>query len=81
MNGEKTTQYSPYNHKLAVCHFYQATPELIEQAISGALQAKEAWENMPWEERCAIFLKAADLLSSKYRYQIMAATIIGQGKF
>jgi 1-pyrroline-5-carboxylate dehydrogenase len=54
---------------------------LIEQAIEGALQAKKEWENLPWEERCAVFLKAADLLSNKYRYQVLAATILGQGSF
>jgi 1-pyrroline-5-carboxylate dehydrogenase len=43
------------------------------------LQAKAEWEKMPLEERCAIFLKAADLLANKYKYQVLAATILGQG--
>jgi 1-pyrroline-5-carboxylate dehydrogenase len=38
------------------------------------------WENVPLVDRCAVFLKAADLLSTKYRYQVMAATMLGQGK-
>jgi len=53
---------------------------LTRQAIEDALAAKGEWENMPWHDRAAIFLKAADLISGKYRYEIMAATILGQGK-
>ena len=49
-------------------------------AIKRALAAKPAWEAMPFADRAAIFLKAADLLTTKYRYQVMAATMIGQGK-
>lgn len=49
-------------------------------AIKGALAAKAEWEAMSWPDRAAIFLKAADLISGKYRYKLMAATILGQGK-
>ena len=42
--------------------------------------AKPSWEAMPFADKAAIFLKAADLISGKYRYKIMAATILGQGK-
>jgi 1-pyrroline-5-carboxylate dehydrogenase len=44
------------------------------------LAAKRAWEDMPWADKASIFLKAADLIAGKYRYEIMAATMIGQGK-
>ena len=50
------------------------------QAIDKALAAKPAWETMPFSDRAAIFLKAADLLTTKYRFKVMAATMIGQGK-
>ena len=52
----------------------------MSAAIEGALAAKSEWEAMPWSDRAAIFLKAADLVSGKYRYKLMAATMLGQGK-
>ena len=53
---------------------------IISDAIDGALAAKGAWETLPWNDRAAIFLKAAELASGKYRYKLMAATMLGQGK-
>lgn len=44
------------------------------------MAAKPAWESLPFADRAAVFLKAADLISTKYRYELMAATILGQGK-
>lgn len=52
----------------------------MSEAIEAALAAKPAWESLPFSDRAAIFLKAADLISGKYRYEIMAATMLGQGK-
>jgi 1-pyrroline-5-carboxylate dehydrogenase len=52
----------------------------VSEAIEAALAAKPAWESLPFSDRAAIFLKAADLISGKYRYEIMAATMLGQGK-
>ncbi|KAK0491551.1 delta-1-pyrroline-5-carboxylate dehydrogenase [Armillaria novae-zelandiae] len=57
-----------------------ADPATVASAIDGALAAKAEWESMPWADRAAIFLKAADLVSGKYRYKLMAATMLGQGK-
>lgn len=48
--------------------------------MEGSLEAKSKWEAIPLEQRCSIFLKAADLISGKYRYALMAATMVGQGK-
>ncbi|KAL3899409.1 MAG: hypothetical protein SGCHY_002065 [Lobulomycetales sp.] len=53
---------------------------IVVVAIDTALAAKSAWEQMPFEDRAAVFLKAADLLVTKYRYRMMAATMLGQGK-
>ncbi|OAJ39281.1 1-pyrroline-5-carboxylate dehydrogenase [Batrachochytrium dendrobatidis JEL423] len=75
-----TAQSSPFEHKLKLCNFHNADVKTIDMAISKALKAKPAWEAMPFNDRAAIFLKAADLLSTKYRYKVMAATMIGQGK-
>lgn len=52
----------------------------VERAISSALAAKLAWESLPFADRAAVFLKAADLVATKYRYELMAATMVGQGK-
>lgn len=78
--GNKTKQLNPSNHSQTLCTYYEADGELINIAIEGALAAREAWEQMPLNDRAAIFLKAADLLANKYRYKVMAATMIGQGK-
>jgi 1-pyrroline-5-carboxylate dehydrogenase len=52
----------------------------VHAAIKAALEAKPAWEAMPWEERAAIFLRAADLLAGPYRARMNAATMLGQSK-
>lgn len=52
----------------------------MSTAIDAALAAKPQWESLPFADRAAVFLKAADLVSTKYRYDIMAATMVGQGK-
>lgn len=52
----------------------------VEAAIEAALAAKSGWAAMPWEDRAAIFLKAADLLATKYRFKMNAATMLGQSK-
>lgn len=71
---------NPSNHADVVATYSKASPEHIKQAIDSALAAKPAWEAMPFADRAAVFLKAADLVSTKYRYDIMAATMLGQGK-
>ncbi|KAI0125572.1 delta-1-pyrroline-5-carboxylate dehydrogenase [Xylariales sp. AK1849] len=75
-----STQYNPSNHSQAVATYSLASPSDIDTAIESALDAKLAWEALPFADRAAIFLKAADLISNKYRYEIMAATMVGQGK-
>lgn len=74
------TQYNPADHKTPVATYSQASPADINNAIDAALAAKPEWESLPFADRAAIFLKAADLISTKYRYDIMAATMLGQGK-
>lgn len=60
--------------------YHEADEATVQAAIDGALAAKADWETMPWNDRAAIFLKAADLVSGKYRYKLLAATMLGQGK-
>jgi 1-pyrroline-5-carboxylate dehydrogenase len=63
-----------------LCTVHDAPPELIQKAIDGAVEAKQKWERMSLDQRTSIFLKAAELLSGKYRNKILAATMMGQGK-
>ena len=70
----------PHDHQHVVGHFYDGDASHAELAIEKALEAREAWANLAWEQRAAIFLKAADLIAGPYRAKINAATMIGQGK-
>lgn len=73
-------QKDPSNHATTVAEYSNANSGRVHEAIDSALAAKPLWESMPFVDRAAIFLKAADLISGKYRYELMAATMIGQGK-
>ena len=70
----------PHDHQNIVGEYYIAEPKHIDDAIESALAAKKNWENMSWENRSAIFLKAAELIAGPYRSKINAATMIGQSK-
>lgn len=63
-----------------MCRYNNTSSSDVSKAIEAALAAKPAWESMPFADRAAVFLKAADLISTKYRYELMAATMVGQGK-
>lgn len=63
-----------------MANYHTATAEDVNKAIDAALAAKDSWASLPFADRAAVFLKAADLISNKYRYDIMAATMLGQGK-
>lgn len=73
-------QQNPANHASTVASYSNASPSDVSAAIDAALEAKPAWESLPFADRAAVFLKAADLIAGKYRYEIMAATMLGQGK-
>ena len=71
---------SPHNHSLKLGTYHKATKEAVAAAIDAAIAARKSWMNMPWQSRAAIFLKAADLLSTNYRAVLNAATMLGQSK-
>ena len=73
-------QVNPADHQTTVATYSLASPADVRTAIDAALAAKAEWESLPFSDRAAIFLKAADLISTKYRYDLMAATMLGQGK-
>ncbi|MHC4450945.1 MAG: L-glutamate gamma-semialdehyde dehydrogenase [Planctomycetota bacterium] len=70
----------PHDHGHVLAQAHQATPELIEAAIASCESARADWAAMPWEDRAAIFLKAADLLAGPWRDTVNAATMLGQSK-
>ncbi|MFL5730079.1 MAG: L-glutamate gamma-semialdehyde dehydrogenase [Cytophagaceae bacterium] len=70
----------PYDHKNTIAHFYEGDASHVQRAIEEALKAKKNWEEKTVEQRAEVFLKAADLVSGKYRAKINAATIVGQSK-
>jgi 1-pyrroline-5-carboxylate dehydrogenase len=74
----KVVMPSDHNHLLATYHM--ATEKEVSLAIDAALDAKSEWMTLSWMERAAIMAKAAELISKKRRYQINAATMLGQGK-
>ena len=78
--GKTKDLFPPHDtaHQIATCHRGDKTH--VQQAIDAALAAKPAWEAMPWEQRAAIFLKAAELMAGPYRYKLLAATMLAQSK-
>ena len=78
--GKKADIRPPHEHAHILGHFHMGEEKHVKQAIDAALEARSAWSNMSWEQRAHIFLKAADLLATKYRPYINAATMLGQSK-
>lgn len=70
----------PHDHKHLLGMSHHGDARTVKSAIDAALKAKRDWERMPWEERAAIFLKAADLISGPYRAAINAASMMAQSK-
>lgn len=71
---------SPQDHQHDLGFYYKGTMKHVDDAINAALAAREKWNNLGWEQRAAIFLKAADLIAGPYRDRLNAATMIGQSK-
>ncbi|GDX45810.1 1-pyrroline-5-carboxylate dehydrogenase [Bacteroidota bacterium] len=79
-DGDKMAICPPHDHKLTIGYYYKGDKSHVEKAIQSALKAKNSWESTPWEQRAAIFLKAADLLSGPFRAKMNAATMLCQSK-
>ncbi|KAG0669446.1 1-pyrroline-5-carboxylate dehydrogenase [Maudiozyma exigua] len=71
---------NPSNHKQVLANVTQANGKDIQDAIEASKLAKKQWYSLPFYDRAAVFLKAADLISTKYRYDMLAACMLGQGK-
>ncbi len=78
--GKKVAIHPPHEIKHLLGHFHAGSKQHVDQAINTALKVRIGWSEMSWESRAHIFLKAADLLATKYRYEMNAATMLGQSK-
>ena len=78
--GNTRTMSAPHDHQHIVGTYHLAEKKHIDQAIATALEARKKWAAMSWENRAAIFLKAAELIAGPYRAKINAATMIAQSK-
>lgn len=78
--GKTISIHPPHDHKHTVGNFHTAEKHHIEEAVTSVMEARKKWAVTPWEDRAAIFLKAAELLAGPYRARMNAATMIGQSK-
>ncbi|MBO0322634.1 L-glutamate gamma-semialdehyde dehydrogenase [Muricauda sp. CAU 1633] len=78
--GSTKPMSPPHEHQHVVGQYHLAEKQHVEAAISSCLEAREAWANLTWEQRAAVFLKAADLIAGPYRAKINAATMMAQSK-
>ncbi len=77
---KKVALRPPHEHRHILGYFSQGDKTHVQQAIAAALKAKQAWADMSWESRAGIFLKAADLIATKYRSFMNGTTMLGQSK-
>lgn len=78
--SEMIAMHPPHERAHVLGHYARGNAQHVQQAIDAALKAKPEWERMPWQERAAIFLRAADLLTGPYRARMSAATMLCQSK-
>ncbi len=78
--GELVQSVMPHNHRHVLADWHKTTAAHVDQAIEASSKARKDWANWPWEDRAAVFLKAAELLTTTWRQTINAATMLGQSK-
>ena len=78
--GDKHTMHPPHDRSHVLGHYHRGEAKHVQMAIEAALAARSRWAAMPWQERAAIFLKAADLLCGPWRARMNAATMLAQSK-
>jgi len=78
--GKRISIHPPHEKAHILGYFHEGEEKHVKQAIDAALKARSSWSNTPWEERAAIFLKAADLIATKYRFHMNGTTMLGQSK-
>ena len=70
----------PHDHGHVLATYHQAGPAEVQAAIGAAEAARPAWCALPWEERAAVFLRAAEMLTTTHRDRVNASTMLGQSK-
>ncbi|HSQ31190.1 MAG TPA: L-glutamate gamma-semialdehyde dehydrogenase [Gemmatimonadaceae bacterium] len=70
----------PHNHRHVLADYHKASPDEVRAAVDAAREARAEWANWAWEDRAAVFLKAAELLATTWRATLNAATMLGQSK-
>lgn len=78
--GNTKPMSPPHEHQHILGHYHLAEKKHVKEAISNCLESREAWANLTWEQRAAVFLKAAELIAGPYRAKINAATMLAQSK-
>ena len=78
--GRTEQAVMPHDHRHVLADYHLAEPQHVEQAIAAAAEAQKEWSRWPWEDRAAVILKAAELLSTSWRATLNAATMLGQSK-
>ena len=77
---KKVPMSPPHDHQKVLGYYNEGDASHVQQAIDAALNAREAWANLPWEQRASVFLKAADLLAGPFRDKVNASTMLAQSK-
>src|SRR5262245_9503337 len=78
--GRTQQTIMPFSHRHVLAEWHMAEARHVRQAIDAARRAHREWSAWPWEDRAAVFLKAAELLATEWRTTINAATMLGQAK-
>ena len=79
-SGELAASVMPHNHRHVLADWHRAQPAHVDQAVEAARLAARDWANWAWEDRAAVFLKAAELLTTTWRATLNSATMLGQSK-
>ena len=79
-SGDMSETVMPHDHRHVLADWHRATPEHVQQAIAASKAAATDWANWAWEDRAAVFLRAAELLTTTWRQTINASTMLGQSK-
>ncbi len=78
--GDTFDVVMPHAHGHVIARAHRAGPKEVEAAVAAALEARRDWSRTPWEERAAVFMRAADMLAGPRRQVLNAATMLGQSK-
>jgi 1-pyrroline-5-carboxylate dehydrogenase len=79
-SGKLAQAVMPHDHSHVLADWHMATPEMLQQAVAASAEARKEWSSWSWGDRAAVFLKAAELLTTTHRQTLNAATMLGQSK-